>query len=190
MNWSIIISDVNASGMCCLPFLNFLTNLQTVATLQSKWHFQFRGVNCPLVILSPPISVSRLRWISFYIPSHSPFSLYLCLCPWISQQEPCSLKAMRYLSIFLSGEYFILPFKHHFHTERVPVSRSGFTHTLCRGTSLFQPRWQSVCTFQEGFWSENADRDYEFLYQRRLMKKAWSQTVVIWHGATDDRLQI
>lgn len=89
--------------------------------------------------------------LTFHYSEFLPIFLYLFLSPCTSQQEPTLLKAMRYLPIFLSGEYFISPFKYHFHTERGPVSRSGFTRTIYSETSLFQTGWQSVCTFQESF---------------------------------------
>lgn len=96
---------------------------------------------------------------------------------------------MRYLSVFLSGEYYISPFKYHFHTQRGPVSCSVFsfffffTRALHCETTLFQTRWRSVCTFfflfffiSGAFWSGNAN--HEFLPTwgswKRHEPKLWS----------------
>lgn len=107
---------------------------------------------------------------------------------------------MRYLSVFLSGEYYISPFKYHFHTQRGPVSCSVFfffffslpalfiVKQLCfrRDDGLFA-RFFFVFFYQRGFLIREC-KSWIFT-NMGLMKKAWTQTVVSWHGATDDGLK-
>lgn len=107
---------------------------------------------------------------------------------------------MRYLSVFLSGEYYISPFKYHFHTQRGPVSCSVFFFffflyprsslwnnsvsdemTVCLHVFFF------VFFYQRGFLIREC-KSWIFI-NMGLMKKAWTQTVVSWHGATDDGLK-
>lgn len=96
---------------------------------------------------------------------------------------------MRYLSVFLSGEYYISPFKYHFHTQRGPVSCSVFFFFffLYPRSSLWNNSVSdemTVCLlvfflvfFISGaFWSGNAN--HEFLPTwgpwKRHEPKLWS----------------
>lgn len=142
-----------------------------------------------LVILSPILSSSAL----FYIPSHVQFILHLCLSLPASRGRSPACSRLCAISPYFSlvniwsqlSSMIFIP-------KEGPVSHSGFNRTLHCETSPFQRWWQSVCTFLEGFWSENADQDYDsfffFFFQQGFMKKAWIQTVVSWNRATDDKL--
>ena len=139
-------------------------------------HSQFGGVNCLLVILftysfficssvnlhlnslwlsifpnfSPASSLSFSSSISFSLHaprSRGPACSRLCaICPYFSPLNILS----RLSSIIFIPKECLCP---------AVVSPALFP---CE-TSLFQTSWQSVCTFQEGFWSGNADQYYEFL---------------------------
>lgn len=75
-----------------------------------------------------------LSAVTFISPLPLPLSSSLSpLEKHIPQQAHSPLKAVCYLPILLSGEYFIVSFKYHFHMEEVLVSRSGFTPRLYCG---------------------------------------------------------